>query len=229
VPPFHNPTVLIARPKEPAEQFSHALSDVAGPFQALISPAFELVAVQPVKTDFDVAIFTSRAGVLFAPKGNGRVAYCVGDATAQTATNAGYIAISAAGSASDLTALILAQAPQDRLVHVRGETSVGNVNATLQGGGLNSAEIVAYRKNSIAPDRAMLDKIKEAKVLVIPLFSAETVSILMDWPVGFEAAHVIAMSDAVATQARDLDPASVTLSDNPDLPSMVAATARLIA
>ena len=229
LPPFVNPTVLITRPQDASERFLAALAQSAGMFQIVILPAFEIVAAGSDMPAFDAAIFTSRAGVSFAPDGRGRTAYCVGDATADAATRAGYVAISAGGSAADLCAVILGRKPVDRLLHIRGEVSLGDVSATLRAGGLDCADFIAYRKDKQAVNREELVDLDTQGDLIIPLFSAETVSILASWPFDFSGAHLVAISGAVAQAAAELSPLSIVVCDHPDLSSMVAQTARLIA
>ncbi|MCF2871518.1 uroporphyrinogen-III synthase [Octadecabacter sp. G9-8] len=229
LPPYVHPTVLITRPRVASERFSVALARVAGPFRPLIVPAFELVATGARIPDFEAAVFTSRAGVAFAPKGNGRVAYCVGDATADAARQAGYTAISAGGSAQDLCAVILARGALEKLVHIRGEVSIGDVSTVLTSGGLVCAEIVAYRKDVVPVDGSVLGILQSVEHLIFPVFSAETVSILIDWQFDFSGAHVVTISDSVGEAAVGMSPASITVSDHPNLQSMVAQTAGLIA
>ncbi|MDB4213564.1 uroporphyrinogen-III synthase [Octadecabacter sp.] len=229
LPQSETPTVLITRPAAAAERFRAALEKSAGPFRSLILPAFEIVSFGVSIPDFDMAIFTSRAGVAFAPKGRDRVAFCVGDATSEAAMRSGYRAHSAQGSASDLCQVILAQAPLGKLLHIRGEVSLGDVMATLSAGGLHCSEVVAYRKDPARPDREILNTIAEVKNLIIPLFSAETVSIIGSWDIDFGSAMTVSISSAVGHAAVVLNPAEIVVADAPNLPSMVASTARLIA
>lgn len=210
-------------------RFAAALQRSAGPFTPLICPAFEVVGTGADIPDFEVGIFTSRAGVSFAPAGADRLAYCVGDATAHAATQAGYRAVSSSGSAPELCALILADAPSEKLLHVRGEVSRGDVINTLRDGGLDCAQAVVYRKQPTQIDNHDAAVLENATSLLIPVFSAETVSIISDWRVDLTGAHVIAISQFVADSAAVVSPVSITVSDKPDLTSMVALTTRLIA
>lgn len=229
MPRFINPTVLVTRPPDSSHRFIVALEKVAGPFAPLVMPAFEIASTDAAIPDFDVAIFTSRAGVASAPSGDGRQCYCVGYATAGAAKTAGYDPISAQGSASDLIDLILKQRPAGQLLHIRGETSVGNVATTLHSHGLPCAEVIAYRKKPSLPTPQSIALLKESDNLILPVFSAETVSILADWNIDFTNAHIVAISPAVAVAAQALLPASLVTTGHPDLNEMVAQTASLIA
>jgi uroporphyrinogen-III synthase len=205
------------------------LEQVSGAFSPIICPAFELLSTEAAIPEFDAAIFTSRAAVSFAPNGQGRPAYCVGAATATAAQDANYVATSADGSAADLCALILEERPPLKLLHVRGEVSLGNVMRTLRTGGLNCAEVVSYCKNVLSVESIDLAVVQNVVDTIFPVFSAETVSILRDWPYDFGLSHIVAISSEVADVATQLNPASITISDRPNLPSMVACTSRLIA
>lgn len=224
-----NPIVLVTRPEFDAQKFVEHLRQISGPFEAVISPAFEYEPIAADLPAFDVAIFTSKAGVSFAPLGNGRRAYCVGLATAQAARDAGYDAISADGSAEELIALILEKKPKGVLLHLRGEVSRGDINARLNAAGLSCKEVVLYRKAALTPNRHVLDITLGNDAIIVPVFSAETVSILAKWPVSWSGCTVIAISDIVAQAAVALSPGSVKIADEPNMHAVALATARMIA
>lgn len=229
VPRFDNPILLMTRPQENSDRFITELCKIARTFQPVVSPAFENSSTGAEIPNFEAAVFTSTAGVACAPQGNGRTAYCVGNTTARSATIKGYVAINAKGSATELTSLILNRLPREDLIHIRGEVSVGNVREALTMGGVSCSEVIAYRKVP-KPQNAVATKalVSDADV-ILPLFSAETVSILGDWEGGFGACHVIAMSNAVAVATQALGPASITISSQPTQREMVALTASMIA
>lgn len=229
MPRFQNPTVLVTRPRDSSLRFLDALSGVAGPFVPLVAPAFETVATQDSVPQFDVAIFTSQVGARFAPDGNGRRAYCVGDTTAAAVHARGYDAVSAAGAVQDLINLILSHVPHGRLLHIRGENSVGDVSVHLRAEGLTCDDAVVYRKQRTPLAADMKEQINTSAGLILPLFSAETVSIIARWKVSFDAAQIIAISDAVAQASRGLEPAGITVSPTPDLRGMITETSALIA
>ena len=229
MPRLDNPVVLVTRPRDSAAQFVAALTQVAGPFCPVISPAFETVAVGAEIPPFEAVIFTSRAGVAFAPSGQDRPAYCVGSATAVAARAAGYSAISAAGNADDLVDLILDRAPSESLLHIRGEVSQGNVRDRVQSAGLTCTEVIAYRKSTLTPTTEAATAFADAQNIIVPVFSAETGSILATWYVDFSKCHVVAISPAAAKSARDLGAQSLVVATAPNMAEMVAATSRLIA
>jgi len=226
---FSNPTVLMTRPRRDSERFVDELRKVAGPFRPVIAPAFEIERTNAPVPPYDCAIFTSRAGVEAAPLGDGSVAYCVGDATAKSAKYRGYNALSAKGDVEDLIRLILAQTDVGSLVHLRGEKSRGNVSERLKQAGIICEDVVLYRKAAQQVDDQIAGQIKTESHLLIPSFSAETVSILADWNIVRHNATVVAISDQVAKEAKQLNPSEIVVSDRPDLASMTQAVAALIA
>lgn len=229
MPRLNNPTVLLTRPKASSDAFVAELSKIAGAFEPLISPAFEIVATDAPVIPFEMAIFTSRAGVVHAPNGLGRLAYCVGEATAKAAHLAGYNARSAQGGAPELIAMILREQQHAALLHFRGEVSYGNIRDTLNNHGLTCSHAIVYRKSPCAPSRDFILGSRSMHSRIICLFSAETVSIIAEWPIEFSGLHVVAISQNVADAAQLLKPSSVTVSNAPTLGEMAAATSRLIA
>ena len=229
MPCFINPSVLVTRPKDSSERFVRDLRAVAGPFEPVICPAFEYERLDAPLPDFDVAIFTSRAGVMFAPKGRGRTAYCVGDATANAATQSGYEAVSAQGTVDDLLSLILGDGPVGRLLHVRGETSVGDVMHALASEGLDAGEVIAYRKATSLVGLQRAVQVSSGSNLIFPVFSAETVSILAASGLNFSALNTVAISEGVAAVVSTLSPASLSIAAAPNQAKMIAAVARMIA
>ena len=227
--PFAHPTVLLTRPKRSSLRFLERLQQTGKQFEPIIAPAFEIEATGAVVPEHQGAIFTSKAAVDLAPKGAGVPAFCVGDATARAATQRGYAAQSAGGDVDDLLRLILAQGSVGTLVHLRGEKSRGDVKAQLTRAGLSCVDVVLYRKARQGLSQQTAAKLREAETLLVPAFSAETVSILHDWAAVPKGATVIAMSAAVAAEATKLAPSKTIISERPNLSSMTQAVSGLIA
>lgn len=226
---MEKPLVVVTRPAESAQVFVDDLRVLVPDVEVLVVPAFELRAVEGERPPFDVAIFTSTAGVGHAPKGAGRLAYCVGASTAKAAERAGYEAVSADGAADDLTALILEARPTGKLLHLRGEVAKGDIAATLQAEGLDCRELVVYQKVALTPDALLLDQIEKAARVIWPMFSGETVSIIESWGMDFTGATVVAISKDVAQAARALVPSRIIRAERPDRAAMTQATVRMIA
>ena len=226
---FKNPIVLVTRPKTDAQRFVDVLRAISGPFIAINSPAFENETLSAEIPEFNIAIFTSQTGVVHAPIGNGRPAFCVGDATANAALDAGYVPVSAGGSADDLVALILRQRPDDALLHIRGETTHGDVAKRLNEMGMHCQEMVAYRKAVMGPSQTAREATSEKQMIIVPLFSAQTLSILKKWALRLDGCTIVAISGSVADASVTLSPLNIIIAETPDFRSMSQATARLIA
>lgn len=229
VAPYHNPIVLVTRPETSATAFVDVLRDHAGKFVPLIAPAFGFEDVPHSLPPFDMAIFTSKAGVSTAPDGEGRIAWCVGDMTAQAARDNGYTARSAQGDANALVEVILDRRPAGSLVHIRGETSHGNVSDRLNAAGLTCADVISYRKSRRDKPNDLTDILSAGRTIILPIFSAETVSIIQDWGLPLSGAHIVAISPKVGRMTEVMQPIAVTVVDTPDVASMTQAVVRLIA
>lgn len=227
--PYQNPIVLVTRPKEDATAFVAQLQATGRVFEPAIAPAFGIEALEHNIPTFDGAIFTSKAGVATAPEGMGRVAWCVGDVTATAAAQKGYAACSARGNADALVVMILGRAPSGTLVHLRGENSYGDVSARLTAAGLTCREVVTYRKVRQPPPEGLGALFKNGRPFVLPVFSAETGSILRDWQIPMAQAHIVAISTKVADTFDAMQPFDMTVVETPNLASMTQAVARLIA
>ena len=227
--PFDNPVVLITRPAAGSRRFLAAVQALKPDFRPIISPAFELEAVSAPEVDFEAAIFTSAAGVGHAPGGAGRTAWCVGDTTAKAAERAGYDAISASGSAEDLIAMILKERPQSQLVYFRGEVSKEDISAALNAAGLTCRDHIVYRKAPCGPMPEAIAALEGAGDIVVPLFSAETVTTLANWRLDFSRCHIVAMSAAVGDAAQVLRPRSIVIAAHPDQDTMAHTLVGLIA
>lgn len=227
--PFANPTVLITRPKVGSLGFLAAVRALKRDFNPVISPAFELEGIATPDAGFDAAVFTSVAGVQHAPRGQGRTAWCVGDTTARAAKHAGYNAISASGAAEDLVALILGQMPNAPLVYFRGEVSKENISAALNAAGLTCQDRIVYRKVYYTPTTDAIAALGGGTDIILPLFSAETVSILRGWGLDYSRCHVVAISKAVSNAAYVLGARSMASVAHPDQATMAHEVALLIA
>jgi uroporphyrinogen-III synthase len=223
------PTLLLTRPERAAQEVLRALPDgVEARFRVIISPLFEYAPVNhaPVDRDADV-VLTSAAAVPHAGPGAGRTAWCVGDRTALAAQEAGFETRNARGDAEALVALILAERPAGRMVHVRGADSRGQIRARLTAAGVPCEERVVYAKvprDLIPSARAAL---MGRATVVLPLFSPETARILSQQGPFSAPRVVVAMSEAVAEAARPLGADRVAVAQTPDLAGMVQGVAKL--
>jgi uroporphyrinogen-III synthase len=232
MPPF-----LLTRPNAQGDRFADALRARFGPdLRIVTSPLMVRHDLTPALPD-DVAglIFTSETGVAALGRlrpAEGLPAWCVGDRTAQAARQAGYEARSAAGDATALVALILAEAPPGPLLHARGEDSRGAVAERLTAAGIPTTEALVYAqrpKPLTAEARRLLEG---ADAVILPLFSPRTALLLAaELAAGPALAPlwIVALSPAVAEAAAPLAPARHAVAATPDAVALLDAAEALIA
>ena len=184
--PSARPTLIITRPEPDAEQFAkQARVALSSKVEVICAPLLEIEPL-PYVIHFshdEQVIFTSRNAVRFAPNGAGRVAFCVGQRTAQLALAAGYRAVSADGNASDLITLLAAQS-SGPLVHVRGQQTTLSFSDALLTQGLSVRDIVAYRQVAKELPADIVFKILRDQNTILTVFSANAAEILSKELVG---------------------------------------------
>lgn len=174
------PILLLTRPRPQAERFAAALRAAGTSAEVLIAPMQDIVFLPvPVLPEDAVLIFTSENGVRAVGEtgGQGRRAYCVGDRTARAAQDAGFRAVSAHGTADDLTALILGDAPNTPVVHLHGTHVRGGVVERLRTAGLHTEDHAVYdqRPLPLAPDAKAA--LTSGRRVVVPLFSPRSATL----------------------------------------------------
>ncbi len=224
--------VLITRPEPQASRFAGWLTARFGDrVTPVISP---LMAVRYDEATlppgpFAAIILTSEAGAVAAGRlqvaGQSlpRRAYCVGARTAQVALAQGFDPISADGDAVDLIALITAQPPGGRLIHLRGRESRGAVAARLQAAGQEVAELVTYAQEPAALTEAARACLSGADRVAVPLFSPRSAVLFRD---SVDRATMTAplvlfvMSQAVARELADFPVHSLHIAPEPTQAAM---------
>jgi uroporphyrinogen-III synthase len=175
-------TVLVTRPRAESDVFAVALA-MRG-HEALVAPMIEIVPIAGAHVDLDGAqavLFTSANGVrAFAAAETRRdlPAYCVGDATATAARDAGFAQVeSASGDVVALAALVRARlAPSGgALVHAAGTSVAGDLAGDLARDGFSVRRVPLYRSETAA---ALTDDaraaLREGRVDVVAFFSPRT-------------------------------------------------------
>lgn len=227
----HMPTILLTRPEEASRQFAERLRLRLGDVAVVISPLLE-IGFKPLERHEgeEIPIFTSRNGVAGYLRGGGDACgrcWCVGDATAKIARQAGLRPQSAAGDADTLVQAILQSGARGPFVHLRGEHTRGNVAGRLRDAGREVREDVVYAQE-------LRDLTAEGKALlggelpvIVPLFSPRTAA-------QFEAVHrgdaplfVASMSKAIAQALGGVRTVETVVARRPNAPSMIDAAERL--
>lgn len=215
------PRILLTRPLAASRKFAEALET-----QGLNVMHAPVQDIQPVAFDMPYkmagAIFTSRNGV-GAVDGADLPCWCVGDATTRAAQTAGWRAKSAGGDAEALLKRILADAPAIPLVHFRGAFARGNLAQRLSEAGVETHEVVVYQQVSVPLSPDALAVLNGENPVILPIFSPRSAAQLVQQGPFSAPLVVVAMSDAVASEAAALAPARLVVAEKPDAGSMVAA------
>lgn len=219
--------LLLTRPEAASRRF---LADCeaawGGPIPAVVSP---VMAIRPVEVRLSgppaVLVLTSENGAARAGElGLGPLeAWCVGPRTAEVARAGGFRVIESGPDAERLLAALLAVRPAGPFLHLRGEHARMEVAERLREAGFDARDAVSYRQEALPPTPEAREALDGARPLVAPLFSPRSAALLAAWTPRAPL-HVVAMSEAVAEEARPIVPASLTIARSPDGEAMVEAT-----
>jgi uroporphyrinogen-III synthase len=200
------PILLLTRPVAQSERFLRECEEALGRgIEAVVSP---VLGIEPRPVTLDPA---RHAGVIFTSENavaalgdplwaKGMTAWCVGHRTADAARGAGFAAISAAGDARDLLALILDDQPTGPLLHLCGAHLAADIAGELTAGGVPTETAVVYDQVALPlSDEARALLSSPSRTVVLPLFSPRSAR-LVRAAVDAVAAEVmpLAMSDQVS-------------------------------
>ena len=229
-----HPPVLLTRPLPQGARFAAMLRDRFGPGLRIVASPLLAPALRPGPPPpgpFAAVILTSETGARAAARwrdGLPRLAWCVGDRTAEVAAEGGFRARSAAGDADALVAAILADPPPGPVLHLRGGDSRGDVAARLAAAGLPARDLVVYdqRAQPLTDEAAAL--LTGAAPVLAPLFSPRTAARLAaerDRLALPAPLVLVALSAAVAGAAPPRAGDRAILAARPDAAAMLEAVA----
>ncbi|MEM7439882.1 MAG: uroporphyrinogen-III synthase [Pseudomonadota bacterium] len=198
-----NPLLLMTRARPQSEAF---VSDLVGHLgrtpDHLISPILD-IHHKPVDIPDGVqaVLFTSANGVQSVRDPQPIRAICVGDTTAEAASDAGFSAISAGGDAEDLlmAALALLDPSKGRVIHVSGDIQAKDLSVAFQNAGLTYQNVVGYEAKPVALSPEALAAVA-ARSVVAPVFSPRSAKLLsgaLNGLAGFDL-QFVAISEAAA-------------------------------
>lgn len=171
-------------------------------------------------------IFTSSNGVLHAPDGNGRVAYCVGAQTTKQAIARGWNATQLGQTARELIAALRTSPPKAELLHLGGTHTVGDIAQTLTSDGISTRHIALYDQRLLLLGSEAFLALRSA--CIVPVFSLRTAKRLVREAIGhLENAHIVALSEAVAAPFYGEKTAELLILDAPQAVSMAKAVENL--
>jgi len=194
------PTLLLTRPEASAQAFAATLSpDAMAAVRLIFAPLMEIVGIgkTPMLGPDDAVIFTSQNGVRFAPEGQGRLAFCVGQQTTQAAIARGWKATQAGNTAKELIVNLSATSPETKLLHLGGEHTIGDIARSLSANGIETQHIAIYKQKLLPLGPTATDALTGC--CIVPVFSPRSALQLAEKAGGcLGNAHLIALSKAVA-------------------------------
>lgn len=202
-----------------------------GAVTTVISPLLEIEFLPLDHSDpGEIPIFTSRNGVAGFLRGGGNAVgrcWCVGDATANSARQAGFSPQTASGDVDTLIQAILQSGGRGPFVHFRGEHVRGNLAERLREAGKVLREDVVYAQTLRPLNTAALDLLDGEIPVILPLFSPRTAMQFATDHRGGAPLLIGAMSQAIADALGGFAVQEVVIARRPNVPSMIDATQRL--
>ncbi len=194
-------TLLLTRMRLQSEAFAAELAQISE-IKCHIAPMQEMRDL-PVEIDFDGVdglVFTSKNGVKsFARRWQRRdiPAYCVGPATADTASDLGMIAHAASGNSQSLAKLINGAGVQNPL-HLHGLHKAGDLP-------VKGRSIVIYEQVALPLDAKTISLLTGGKIDAIALFSPRSAQLLADaWQTGWPEVSFYCISKATAEPVKNI-------------------------
>ena len=218
--------LLMTRARDASEAFVAALPDALRVrLTPVFSPLLDIVPRDgtPEIAPDDAALFTSANGVRYAPAGAGRRAFCVGQATTDAAEARGWKAQMAGQDADALVAELTQNPSKQRLFHLSGAHTRGQIVERLRDAGMQVTHHVLYDQHLCPLTDAAQALLTSDAPLLIPLFSPRTAAHLATTAPGLHRAHIIALSPAVAAALGDVTTASLRIAQEPDATAMHCA------
>lgn len=227
--PKPNPSVLLTRPEAQSKEFAEALRVGGFDGEIVISP---LIDIQPTGAEVTLACdaqvaFTSRNALDFVPP-QPRIAWCVGDKTAEKANGLGWRARSADGDVDQLFERIAEEALNTEIVHLRGEHSRGALVDRLIEEGILARDVVVYKQVALELTEEAKGALSGNSPLLVPLFSPRSAALMASQGPFAATMTVIAMSEAVAAELEGIDFGEIHVVAAPTAEAMCKSVLSLV-
>lgn len=222
------PTLLLTRPKAQSLRFADGFrARFGGDWPVLVAPLMEIAPLmRDAGEDADGLILTSANALPSLAPARGRLAWCVGAATAQAAARAGFRTEVAQGDGASLARLMRARGAQGRLFHAHGRHLSVDLQALMAGQpGLEIDAAAVYDQVALPPPPALLDLLAGETPVLAPVFSPRSAALLADVP-RRAPVWLAAISDAAARAFPA--PARLATAPGPDADGVLAALGELL-
>ena len=205
------PLILLTRPEGASRRFAAQVEALGG--ECVIAPLMRIVAVPHDSARLHAArrlVLTSVHAVPAAGPGAGRMAFCVGPATAQAARDAGFEVVEGPGDAARLAPMLAGEAG---LLHPHGH----HVTA-----GLPVEGMVVYDQIALPLPESGCAVLAGARPVLLPLFSPRSARLARAAIEGATApVQPLAISAAAAADFGDW-PTQPPVAQTPDADGMLA-------
>ena len=195
--------------------------------QPIFSPLIEITRIAQSLEFVDSVIFSSVNGVENSPRGDGRVAYCVGAMTTQAASAAGWRGTQMGETADQLISGLSNSTVRVPLTHLSGVHTRGDIAERLAAAGLSAQRIAVYNQEKSRLTPQAIEALASISPLLVPLFSPRTARSFVDQNKGHAPVHVIALSLEVAEQVGGLNVQTLTVSNRPTRLAMIEAVQKV--
>ena len=229
------PLLLLTRPKDGSERFAELVkARIGDEFEILIAPLQEIewVEFEPASEQPEALIFTSQNGVFGwnrVDSGSRVPAYCVGPQTTKAAAAAGHKAKDCGGDAEALIKTIMAENPDGPLLHVHGEHSRGRIAERLTNSGIPTDSRIAYRQVAMPLSASATTALKNAPVVIAPLFSPRSAFLLMEALPRKAEPWLAVISPNAAERVDAMLQRRMMVAEKPDADGMLDAVKALLA
>jgi len=227
-------SLLMTRPRVASERFITQLPrDLRDRVTPVISPVIDIVPTAGA-IEFDDArglIFTSANGVIVASDLTGRrdlPCYCVGAATTQAASAAGWHAECAGETADDLVQTLTSSLPDVPLLHLRGAHARGDVARRLSRSGCATHEQVVYDQRLMNLTETAQKLLAGTSPVIVPVFSPRSARQFANQYRGRAPLFIAALSGAVAGPLYSIDYKALEISARPDAQAMTETVRKLV-
>ena len=221
------PTILITRPLPAADRFADQVRARLGcGVSIVISPLMRIETMQGAGPDLRGAsalILTSAHSVPAAARiGTGDLnCYCVGEATAHAARQAGLSPIDGGGNATALIARIQADAPNRPLLYLRGEHVAADLAGQLGQAGFDVRESIVYRQRPEPLSKQAQTLLAGTDPVIVPLFSPRSARMFFDKINAAAPLYVAAISENAAQNVPDTVVEKILLAKTPTADAML--------
>ncbi len=218
---------VLTRPTRASIGFWSSLSpNVQNVLDPVVSPLVEIVPLQPEDSfpQTDAVVFSSANGAQHGPPGDGRPAFCVGEATTKAASNRGWSAVQTGQTADDVVRKLSDSDARPSLLHLSGQHTRGDLVGRLSDAGFRVHHAIVYDQVLQPLSSEAINHMKAAEKSLVPLFSPRTAAHFSRQDVRPESTHLIVMSRSVALALENLPFASVTIAEQPTAHAMRDAT-----